>query len=196
MSIKLTGAIRGHPDRVSPNCGKSGTRNSMSPVSRVATATLLLAACQQTAPKSEFPAANRDVAPIVGDSFSTEDARDRVGEADAVIAFAGITPGMSVADIGAGEGYYTVRLSRVVGPRGRVLAQDIVPAVRDRLALRVNRENLDNVFVRLGLPEDPKLPEAGFDRIFLVHVYHEVERPYEFLWHLRQGLKSDGLVVV
>jgi ubiquinone/menaquinone biosynthesis C-methylase UbiE len=156
----------------------------------------LLAACQQAAPKSEFPAAGRDVAPIVGDSFSTEDARDRVGEAEAVIAFAGIAPGMSVADIGAGEGYYTVRLSRVVGPRGRVLAEDIVPSTRDRLALRVNRDNLINVAVRLGLPEDPKLPTASFDRIFLVHVYHEVDRPYEFLWNLRQGLKAGGLVVV
>lgn len=156
----------------------------------------LLLGCEQAAPKSDFPAAGRDSAPIVGDSFSTEDARDRVGEAEAVIAFAGVALGMSVADIGAGEGYYTVRLSRVVGPRGRVLAEDIVPAVRDRLALRVQRENLDNVFVRLGLPEDPKLPAGGFDRIFLVHVYHEVERPYEFLWHLRQGLKPEGLVVV
>ena len=157
---------------------------------------LALCACQQAAPKSDFPAAGRDVAPIVGDSFSTEDARDRVGEAEAVIAFAGVKPGMSVADIGAGEGYYTVRLSRVVGPRGRVLAEDIVTATRDRLALRVQREGLDNVAVRLGLPENPKLPAASFDRIFLVHVYHEVDRPYEFVWHLRQGLKPDGMIVV
>jgi ubiquinone/menaquinone biosynthesis C-methylase UbiE len=161
-----------------------------------AIAALMMCACQQAAPKSEFPAAGRDVAPIVGDSFSTEDARDRVGEAEAVIAFAGVTPGMSVADIGAGEGYYTVRLSRVVGPRGRVLAEDIVPSTRDRLALRVQREGLDNVAVRLGLPENPKLPAASFDHIFLVHVYHEVDRPYEFLWHLRQGLKDGGQVVV
>lgn len=161
-----------------------------------AIAALMMCACQQAAPKSEFPAAGRDVAPIVGDSFSTEDARDRVGEAEAVIAFASVTPGMSVADIGAGEGYYTVRLSSAVGPRGRVLAEDIVTATRDRLALRVQREGLDNIAVRLGLPEDPKLPAASFDRIFLVHVYHEVDRPYEFLWHLRQGLKPDGLVVV
>jgi ubiquinone/menaquinone biosynthesis C-methylase UbiE len=157
---------------------------------------LALCACQQATPKTDFPAAGRDVAPIVGDSFSTEDARDRVGEAEAVIAFAGVTQGMSVADIGAGEGYYTVRLSRVVGPRGRVLAEDIVTATRDRLAIRVQREGLDNVAVRLGLPEDPKLPDASFDRIFLVHVYHEVDRPYEFLWHLRQGLKPDGMIVV
>jgi ubiquinone/menaquinone biosynthesis C-methylase UbiE len=159
-------------------------------------ASLALLACQQPAAKSDFPAAGRDVAPIVGDSFSTEDARDRVGESEAVIAFAGIRPGMSVADIGAGEGYYTVRLSRVAGPSGRVLAEDIVPATRDRLAQRVQREDLANVAVRLGLPEDPKLPAASFDRIFLVHVYHEVEQPYQFLWNLRQGLKADGLVVV
>jgi SAM-dependent methyltransferase len=159
-------------------------------------AAILLAACQPAAPKSDFPAAGREVAPIVGDSFSTEDARDRFGEAEAVIAFAGVTPAISVADIGAGEGYYTVRLSRAGGPRGRVLAEDIVPSVRDRLALRVNRENLGNVAVRLGLPEDPKLPAASFDRIFLVHMYHEVDRPYEFLWNLRQGLKADGMVVV
>jgi predicted methyltransferase len=158
---------------------------------------LALAACRaEPAPKSDFPAAGRDVAPIVGDSFSTEDARDRVGEAEAVIAFAGVLPGMSVADIGAGEGYYTVRLSRAVGPRGRVLAEDIVPSTRDRLALRVQREGLDNVAVRLGLPENPKLPAASFDRIFLVHMYHEVDRPYEFLWHLRQGLKAGGIILV
>ena len=155
-----------------------------------------IASCRGAPDEERFPKPHRDVSPIVGDSFSTEDARDRVGEAEAVIAFAGLTPGMSVADIGAGAGYYTVRLSGVVGPRGRVLAQDIVPSTRDRLALRVQREGLDNIAVRLGLPEDPKLPAASFDRIFLVHMYHEVDRPYEFLWHLRQGLKPGGLIVV
>ncbi len=155
-----------------------------------------LAACERAEPQSTFPKSQRDSAPIVSDSFSTEDARDRLGEAEAVIAFAGVTPGMSVADIGAGEGYYTLRLARVVGAKGRVLAQDIVPETRDRLGLRVQREGLDNVAVRLGLPDDPKLPSASFDRIFLVHMYHEVEQPYPFLWHLRDGLKPGGLVVV
>jgi len=159
-------------------------------------AALALLGCKQQEAKTEFPPAGRDVAPIVGDSFSTEDARDRTGEAESVIAFAGVKPGMSVADIGAGEGYYTVSLSRAVGPRGRVLAEDIIPEVRDRLALRVNRENLDNVAVSLGQPADPRLPAASFDRIFLVHMYHEVEQPYEFIWHLRQGLKPDGTIVV
>ena len=165
---------------------------------RAVAALLLLAvpACRAEQGASPFPKAHRPVAPIVSDSFSTEDARDRVGEAEEVMRLAGIRPGMSVADIGAGEGYYTVRLSPIVGPRGRVLAEDIVPETRDRLAVRVQRENLDNVAVRLGLPEDPKLPARSFDRIFLVHMYHEVTQPYEFLWNLREGLKAGGLVVL
>ena len=160
-------------------------------------ALLLLAGCrQQPAARNGFPQADRAVAPIVSDSFSTEDARDRVGEAEEVMSLAGIKPGMSVADIGAGEGYYTVRLSPLVGKDGRVLAEDIVPAVRDRLADRAQRERLDNVAVRLGKPDDPLLPAASFDRIFLVHMYHEVESPYAFLWHLRAGLKPDGEIIV
>ena len=103
---------------------------------------------------------------------------------------------MWVADVGSGEGYYTVRLSPAVGPRGRVLAEDIVEETRNRLAQRVNRERLDNVAVRLGKPDNPLLPERSFDRIFLVHMYHEVESPYAFLWRLREGLKPGGLVVV
>ena len=152
--------------------------------------------CRAEPEPRAFPAAGRDVAPIVNDSFSTEDARDRVGEAEEVMRLAEIRPGMSVADIGAGEGYYTVRLSPLVGRRGRVLAEDIVPETRDRLAQRVQREGLDNVAVKLGQPSDPMLPKASFDRILLVHMYHEVTEPYEFLWNLREGLKPDGLVVV
>ena len=157
---------------------------------------LTVAACRAEPEPSPFPKAHRPVAPIVSDSFSTEDARDRVGEAEEVMRLAGIKPGMSVADIGAGEGYYTVRLSPIVGPKGRVLAEDIIERTRDSLAQRVQRENLGNVAVRLGLPADPKLPAASFDRIFLIHMYHEVTEPYEFLWNMRSGLKPGGLIVV
>ena len=159
-------------------------------------ATLLLGACRAEPTAPRFPDADRPVAPIVSDSFSTEDARDRLGEAEEVMAFAGVKAGMSIADIGAGEGYYTVRLSPIVGPSGRVLAQDIVPATRDHLAQRVDREGLDNVSVRLGVADDPRIPPASFDRIFLVHMYHEVSAPYAFLWHLRAGLRPDGQVIV
>lgn len=161
-----------------------------------ALATILLASCRAQPQQPHFPAAHRDVAPIVGDTFSTEDARDRLGEAQQVMQLAGVRPGMWVADVGAGEGYYTVRLARVVGPKGRVLAEDIMPQVTDQLADRVQRQRLDNVAVRLGTPDDPKLPAHTFDRIFLVHMYHEVASPYAFLWHMREGLKPNGLVIV
>lgn len=159
-------------------------------------ALLLLPSCRAQPEGPRFPAAKRDVAPIVSASFSTEDARDRRGEAEEVMDLAGIGPGMWVADVGAGQGYYSVRLARAVGAKGRVLAEDIVPAVTASLADRVARERLDNVAIRLGGPDDPRLPANSFDRIFLVHMYHEVDSPYAFLWHLREGLKPGGEVVV
>ena len=144
----------------------------------------------------DFPRAYRPVSKLAGNGFSTEEQRDDRNEANTVMDLAGIRPGMTVADIGAGEGYYTVRLAERVGARGRVLAQDIDAEARDRLAQRVLRERLDNVSVRLGTPDDPKLPENSFDRIFMVHMYHEVEEPYAFLWRLRPALRAHGQVVV
>ena len=164
----------------------------------------LLAACDGSQPlihprerqPGPFPAADRPVAAIVSPRWSTEEARDKVNEAGAVMDRAGIAPGMTVADIGAGEGYYTIRAAQRVGTRGRVLAEDIIPATRDALAERVARERLDRVSVRLGLPADPRLPMASFDRVLMIHMYHEIEQPYEFLWRMRPSLKADGLVVV
>lgn len=145
---------------------------------------------------SGFPAADRPVATIVSARWSTEEARDRLNEAAQVMDLAGIRQGMTVADIGAGEGYYTVRMAARVGSKGRVVAEDIVPETRDYLATRVLREKLDNVSVRLGLPADPRLPEASFDRVLMVHMYHEIESPYEFLWRLRPALAPGGQAVV
>jgi len=168
-------------------------------------AALLLGACsggtnapvkKAQEPQYGFPAADRPVARIESPRWSNEEARDRLNEAETVMNRAGIKPGMNVADIGAGEGYYTIRLATRVGKNGRVLAEDIVPEVRDALATRVSRERLDNVSVRLGLPADPRLPEASFDRILMVHMYHEIESPYEFLWRLRPSLNATGQVVV
>jgi SAM-dependent methyltransferase len=159
-------------------------------------AVMALAACRAQPTQPHFPPAHRDVAPIVGGTFSTEDARDRAGEAEQVMNLAGVKAGMSLADVGAGEGYYTVRLARVVGAKGRVLAEDIMPDVRDQLSDRVQRQRLDNVAVKLGTADNPMLPAGSFDRVFLVHMYHEVASPYAFLWHLREGVKPDGLVIV
>ena len=146
--------------------------------------------------KDGFPVAARPVATIVSDRWSTEADRDRLNEAQAVMNKAGVKPGMTVADIGAGEGYYTIRLAARVGKDGRVLAEDIVAGVRDRLAERVARERLDNVSVRLGDPANPKLPPGSFDRVLMVHMYHEIAQPYEFLWNLRPALKPEGEVAV
>jgi ubiquinone/menaquinone biosynthesis C-methylase UbiE len=157
---------------------------------------LALTACHHPQIDGPFPAADRPVAQIVSPRWSTEEDRDRLNEAGTVMNKAGIKPGMTVADIGAGEGYYTIRLASRVGKDGRVLAEDIVASVRDALALRVARERLDTVSVRLGTPADPKLPDASFDRILMVHMYHEIESPYEFLWRMRPALKPDGLVIV
>jgi predicted methyltransferase len=159
-------------------------------------AALSLLSCRAEPAQPRFPPAHREVASIVGDTYSTEDARDRIGEAEQVMQLAGVGKGMWVADVGAGQGYYTVRLARVVGPKGRVLAEDIVPQVTDELSDRVQRERLDNVAIRLGTPDDPKLPVQSFDRIFLVHMYHEVASPYAFMWHMREGLKPGGRVIV
>lgn len=164
---------------------------------------LALTACHAARPKSDdtvkssaFPPADRPVAPIVSPRFSTEEDRDSRREAATVMDVSGVKRGMTVADIGAGEGYYTVRLAARVGRKGRVLAEDVVPQVRDRLAERVTRDRLDNVSVKLGEPANAKLPAGSFDRIFLVHMYHEIEAPYEFLWRMRPALAPGGEVVV
>lgn len=159
----------------------------------------LTAACGQKSSEpqpEDFPRAQRPVAPLGASTIGEEDKRDQVGEAETVMAYATVTPGMTVADIGAGEGYYTVRLARKVGEKGRVLAEDIVPAVRDRLAERVERERLDNVSVKLGEAHNPKLPANSFDRVFLVNMYHEIQQPYAFLWFVRESLKAGGQIVV
>jgi ubiquinone/menaquinone biosynthesis C-methylase UbiE len=159
-------------------------------------AALGLGACAKSAPEDPFPLPRRPVSPIVSPRYSNEDARDSVKEAQTVMKLADLAAGMYVADIGAGEGYYTVRLAPLVGRQGRVLAEDIVPQTRDNLAARVQREKLDNVAVRLGKENDPLLPGHSFDRIFMIHMYHEIERPSEFLWHVRDALKPGGRVVV
>lgn len=144
----------------------------------------------------EFPKADRPVSDVTANQFSTEDARDERGEAQKVMDLAEIANGMTVADIGAGEGYYTIRLAARVGQDGRVLAQDIDREALDRLGRRVERERLDNVSIKLGREDDPQLPVDSFDRIFLVHMYHEVTEPYAFLWRLWPTLAEGGQVIV
>lgn len=168
----------------------------------VALLLITLAACQpakdadRPADVRAFPRAHRPVSSLDSIEFSTEQDRDNRNEAQTVMDLAQIEPGMTVADIGAGEGYYTVRLAERVGKGGRVLAEDIAIGAIRKLGARVERDRLDNVSIKLGTPEDPKLPAGSFDRIFLVHMYHEVTEPYAFLWNLYPALKQGGQVVV
>ena len=150
----------------------------------------------QSATAPEFPRPDRTVSAIGDTEFSTEAARDEAGEASYVMDWAGIQLGTTVADIGAGEGYYTIRLAERVGPKGRVLAQDINRGALDRLGERVTREQLDNVAIKEGAVDDPRLPQNSFDRIFMVHMYHEIEEPYAFLWRMRPALAKGGQVIV
>jgi ubiquinone/menaquinone biosynthesis C-methylase UbiE len=165
-------------------------------------AMLALGACQQTEDSSRpdtaraFPQPHRPVSAQGANQFSTEQDRDNLGEAAMVMDLARIAPGMTVADIGAGEGYYTVRLAERVGPKGRVVAEDIDRDAVGRLANRVEKDKLANVYTQIGTPDDPRLPDASFDRIFMVHMYHEVSEPYAFLWRMRQALKPGGQVIV
>lgn len=144
----------------------------------------------------DFPRADRPVSKTGATTFASEVERDSVNEAQTVMDLADIGEGMTVADIGAGEGYYTVRLAVRVGKKGRVLAQDIDRGALERLGQRIERERFDNISIKLGAPEDPDLPNASFDRIFLVHMYHEVAEPYAFLWRLRPALRAGGKVIV
>jgi len=126
---------------------------------------LLLAGCakapEEPRTANGFPRAARAVAKVVSGSWSNEPDRDKAGEAVAVMHTAGVTKGMTVADIGAGEGYYTIRLAARVGVKGRVLAEDIVPLFHDRLADRVYRDRLVDAESRISEATRAELGRRG-----------------------------------
>lgn len=102
-----------------------------------------------------------------------------------------IADGATVADVGAGAGWFTVRLARRVGPRGRVYAEDIQRPMLDAINYRVGREGLTNVRTVLGTPEDPKLPD-GLDAVLIVDVYAEVANPVSLLSDVARALEPQG----
>lgn len=145
-------------------------------------------------PASRYPSPVRPVAPVVSDQWREEDSRERAGEAAKVIAWMGIRPGQSVADIGAGSGYYTVRLAAVVGPGGQVLAQDVTPEYLTGLRRRIERQGLRNVQVGLGEPGDPRLPPRSVDAVLMIHMYHEIQQPFALLGNLVPALRPGARV--
>jgi len=149
---------------------------------------------QTGAPASSFPKPDRPVAHIVSPIWNNEKARDDADEPRQLVRLLGIKPGMTVADLGAGSGYYVVRLSPIVGSNGRVIAEDVVPEYLQGLRKRLRDLGLQNVTVTRGEPHDPKLPTASIDVAILVHMYHEVTQPYGLLYNLIPALKPDARV--
>jgi FkbM family methyltransferase len=148
------------------------------------------------APAGAFPAPDRPVAEIISPIWATEEQRDAVDESGQIVRRLGLKPGMTVADIGAGSGYHTVRLARALGPSGRVIAQDVMPNYLADLQQRVRGEGLGNVTVALGDPHDPRLPAGSVEVALMVHMYHEIEQPFGLLYNLVPALKPNARVAI
>jgi precorrin-6B methylase 2 len=108
----------------------------------------------------------------------------------------GIKPGQTVADLGAGSGYYSFRVAPLVGPTGKVLAIDIEPAMLEEIAQRARREHVGNVATVRSSAQDPNLAPGSVDLLFMVDVYHELEYPYEMMTKVRAALKPGGRVAL
>lgn len=115
---------------------------------------------------------------------------------DKALDVLGIRPGSTVADVGAGSGYFTVKLSARVGPTGRVYANDLQPGMLEILGGRLLDMRIANVTLVRGDIDDPKLPASTLDLALLVDVYHEFSAPQAMLRRLREALKSDGRLVL
>jgi len=98
------------------------------------------------------------------------------------------------SDIGAGLGYYTVRIARRLGPGATIYATDVKSEYLDQLKARLARERITGVQLVLGLPWDPQLPTDSVDVTILSHMYHEIENPYEFLYRLQPSLTPGARV--
>jgi SAM-dependent methyltransferase len=143
-----------------------------------------------------FPTPDRPVAGIISPEYSDEKTRDGHGEAERVMDLLGIKPPLRVADIGAGLGYYTVRLARRLGPGATIYATDVKAEYLEQLRARLAREGIAGVTLILGLPRDPRLPPDSVDVAILSHMYHEIENPYEFLYRLEPSLAPTARVAI
>jgi ubiquinone/menaquinone biosynthesis C-methylase UbiE len=122
--------------------------------------------------------------------------RDLEEEPDLAMRLLRVARGSTVADLGAGSGYFTVRLAKAVGASGRVYAVDIQQGMLDLLQRAVAKEKLANVTPVLGAEDDPRLPEGAIDLVLMVDVYHELQSPQRTLAHLMRALKPGGRLVL
>lgn len=127
---------------------------------------------------------------------SEEATREAWQNVPKILEALGAVPGAVVADVGAGDGFFTIRLARAVGPKGRVHAVDVSSSALEKLRARVADEKLTNVVVTEGSAWDPRLATATLDAALIINSYHEMTEYRAMLTNLRKALKPDGRLVI
>jgi len=122
--------------------------------------------------------------------------RDSIEEPERVMEATGVKPGMVIGEIGAGHGYFTFWLAKGVGETGKIYANDIDRSALAAIERRRESEGITNIETVLGTVEDPQLPAASLDMVFIVNAFHDLEKPVELLANLRPSLKPDAEVVI
>lgn len=122
--------------------------------------------------------------------------RDRWQQPETIMDSVGVKPGMVIGEAGAGDGYFTFKLSKRVGGHGRIYANDIVERGLRTIRERCKREGVDNILTIKGRVNDPLFPEGSLDMIIMVYVFHELEEPMAFLKNAVPSLKSGAPVVI
>ena len=122
--------------------------------------------------------------------------REREERCSLMLANLGIKPGMTVCDMGCGNGFYALQLAKMVGPKGQVLGVDIQPEMLKFLRDRMEQKNINNITPILGSLHDPRLPKGQVDLVLLVDVYHEFSHPEQMLKSIRDSLKPTGVVAL
>ncbi len=133
---------------------------------------------------------------VGGADWLDREERAREEKPDQAIAQLHLKPGMMVGDVGAGTGFYSLRLARAVAPNGTVFAEDIQPGMLARLKTNASKNRIKNIVEILGTESDPKLPQGKLDRVLLVDVYHEFSEPQRMLDRIRESLSPDGELVL
>ncbi len=133
--------------------------------------------------------------PYKGDLSIFED-KDRAKnlQIDRVMDILKITDDKTVADLGAGSGWFTVRAAKRVGGKGKVFAVEVNPEAIKYIDDRAKKENFSNITTILGTEDDPKLPENSIDAVLILKTYHEIGQPVKVLENVRKALKKDALV--
>lgn len=149
--------------------------------------------------QSVHPVTGRRIAPVMGLSgadWLDREERSREEQPEKTMAALNLKAGMMVADVGAGTGFYSIRMARRVAPTGIVFANDIQAGMLERLRANAAAQNVTNIETILGTESDPRLPGAKLDLVLLVDVYHEFSRPQRMLDRIRDSLKPNGRLVL